>query len=436
MPLGHLSRVLLVVASCAAISVYAQTADRVVPTDEVKTRVVVRENASGTSDDRGSLRPGESAELLGSVPNWYRVRLTNGVEGFVSKRWTRILSAGAPTPVGGPSFTVDVVDVGTGLGVLVRGPDFTLVYDGGSNDDQALGDDNRMLAFIREVAPTLTTIDHVILSHPHTDHVLLLPDLFANYEVRHVWDSGRVNDICGYRAFIEAVRTEPGVAYHTAVQNGGTRNYTFTEKQCGEGGGKLPAVTLPVRLSAVIDNAPVQLGQAASMTMLYADGGNHGSFNENSLVVRLDLGTRRILLMGDAEAGGRKSPSVAPSTSSIEGTLLACCLQGIAADVLIVAHHGSRTSSRTAFLDGVMASTFVVSSGPMKYQTVVLPDGDVIAELGTRGQLFRTDVNDAACRTATTKIGPDADDRPGGCNNVRLSLSPTGVSTDYFRGPN
>jgi competence protein ComEC len=265
--------------------------------------------------------------------------------------------------------------------------------------------------------------------------VLLLPDLFANYEVRQVWDSGRVNDICGYRAFIEAVRTEPGVAYHTAVQNGGTRSYTFTEKQCNSGA-KLPQVTLPVSLSTIIDNVPIQLGQAASMTILYADGGNHGSFNENSLVVRLDLGTRRILLMGDAEAGGRKSPSVPPTTSSIEGTLLACCLQGLAADVLIVGHHGSRTSSRTAFLDGVMASTFVVSSGPMKYQTVVLPDGDVIAELGLRGQLFRTDVNDAACRTAMNKIGPAGDDRPGGCSNVRVSLSPAGLSTAFFRGPN
>jgi competence protein ComEC len=435
MQLARLLRVLLVLVATAAISLHAQTADHVVPTDEVKTRVVVRENASGTSDDRGSLRPGQSAELLGSVPNWYRVRLANGVEGFVSKRWTRIVSAGAPTPAGGPSFTVDVVDVGTGLGVLVRGPDFTLVYDAGSNDDQALGDDNRMLAFIREVAPTLTIIDHVVLSHPHTDHVLLLPDLFANYEVRHVWDSGRVNDICGYRAFIEAIRTEPGVAYHTAVQNGGTRSYTFTEKQCGSGA-KLPQVILPVSLSTIIDNAPVQLGQAASMTILHADGGNHGSFNENSLVVRLDLGTRRILLMGDAEAGGRHSPSVLPASSSVEGKLLACCLQGIAADVLIVGHHGSRTSLRTAFLDGVMASTFVVSSGPTKYQTVVLPDGDVIAELGLRGQLFRTDVNDAACRTATNKIGPDSDDRPGGCTNIRVSVSPTGVSTAFVGGPN
>ena len=144
---------------------------------------------------------------------------------------------------------------------------------------------------------------------------------------------------------------------------------------------------------------------------------------------------RRILLMGDAEAGGRQSPSVPPTASSIEGTLLACCLQGLSADVLIVGHHSSRTSSRTAFLNGVQASTFVVSSGPTKYQTVVLPDGDVIAELGLRGQLFRTDVNDAACRTATTKVGPDADNRPGGCTNIRVSVSSSGVSTSVLSGP-
>lgn len=139
--------------------------------------------------------------------------------------------------------------------------------------------------------------------------------------------------------------------------------------------------------------------------------------------------------MGDAEAGGRQSPSVPPTSSSIEGTLLACCLQGLAADVLIVGHHGSRTSSRTAFLNGVMASTFVVSSGPTKYQTVVLPDGDVIAELGLRGQLFRTDVNDTACRTATTKTGPDGDQRPGGCTNIRVSVAPNGVTTEILANP-
>ncbi len=62
---------------------------------------------------------------------------------------------------------MDVVDVGTGLGILVRGPDFTLVYDGGSNDDLAQGPANRMLAYIKAVAPDLKTIYHMILSHPH-----------------------------------------------------------------------------------------------------------------------------------------------------------------------------------------------------------------------------------------------------------------------------
>jgi hypothetical protein len=84
--------------------------------------------------------------------------------------------------------------------------------------------------------------------------------------------------------------------------------------------------------------------------------------------------------------------------------------------------------------DGVQAATFIVSSGPMKYQTVVLPDGDVITELGTRGQLFRTDVNDGACRTATNKTGPDSDDRPGGCTNIRVSVSSAGISTSAFSG--
>jgi beta-lactamase superfamily II metal-dependent hydrolase len=114
--------------------------------------------------------------------------------------------AGPPPPTTAPTFTIDVVDVGTGLAVLVRGPDFTLVYDAGSNDDLARGANNRMLAFMQAAAPTLTTIDHMILSHPHRDHVELLPDLFGSYSVRsgvglgtdqrHLWlsripDSGK-----------------------------------------------------------------------------------------------------------------------------------------------------------------------------------------------------------------------------------------------------
>ena len=60
----------------------------------------------------------------------------------------------------------------------------------------------------------------------------------------------------------------------------------------------------------------------------------------------------------------------------------------LAAQVLVVGHHGSRTSSRRAFLDAVGASVFVVSSGPKKYRGVVLPDTDVIANSRAEGSCF------------------------------------------------
>jgi len=414
-------------------------ADGVVPSSQVTARVVVRAGASSGSADIGSLRPGERAELLGSMPGWYRVQLSNGTEGFVSKRWTQVVPAaatGGTTPAHGTpagNYTLDVVDVGTGLGILVRGPDFTLVYDGGSNDDLARGSSNRMLAFIRAVAPTVTTIDHLILSHPHRDHVELLPDLFGAYEIKQVWDSGRVNDICGYRAFIKAIHDEAGVQYHDALQDFGTQDFSFTAAKCY--GEDLPASTITLSLSTRINQVPVPLGQNASMTFLHADGAPHPNINDNSLVVRLDLGDARILLVGDEQAGGRTSPTVAPTPTSVEGNLLSCCATELAAKLLVAGHHGSKTSSRQAFLNQVGASTFIVSAGPTKYGSVVLPDQEVITELQSRGPVFRTDLNDLTCGSNTAKIGPDNDGRAGGCDNVRVQVSATGaLQVDYWRG--
>jgi beta-lactamase superfamily II metal-dependent hydrolase len=356
-------RVLLVFAAIVWLLSTQARADGVVPTDDVKSSVVIRKSASAGSARVGSLRPGDKADLLGSLPNWHRIKLADGTSGFVPKRWTRVIanSTAAPTTA---VYTMDVIDVGTGLGVLVRGPDFTLVYDGGSNDDLARGPANRMLAFIKAVAPSLTTIDEMILSHPHRDHVELLPDLFAAYQVREVWDSGRVNDICGYRAFLTAVRDEPGVRYHNALQDFGTQGFSFAAATCY--GQTLPAATLQLTLSSRITEAPIPLGSGASMTILHADGAPHPNVNDNSLVVRLDLGTTRVLLMGDGEAGGRQDPSVAPTTISVEGLLLACCAADLAARVMVAGHHGSKTSSRRAFLDAVSAAVFIVSSGPTK----------------------------------------------------------------------
>lgn len=125
------------------------SAEVVVPSADVVSRVVVRASASSQSADIGSIGPGWAAELLGSVPRWYRVRLDVGVEGFVSKRWTQVIPWAAAT-----AFTVRMVDVGTGLGVVVTGEDFALVYDGGSNNHLDRGERNRMLGYLQRPAAT------------------------------------------------------------------------------------------------------------------------------------------------------------------------------------------------------------------------------------------------------------------------------------------
>ncbi|MGC1955812.1 MAG: SH3 domain-containing protein [Gammaproteobacteria bacterium] len=60
----------------------------VTPSDRVTTRLNVRSAPSATAAIVGTLRPGEAALFLEDVPHWYRVRLDDGAEGFVSRAWS------------------------------------------------------------------------------------------------------------------------------------------------------------------------------------------------------------------------------------------------------------------------------------------------------------------------------------------------------------
>ena len=333
------------------------SAQEVRPDARVVRNVVVRVAPDTSSEAVGALRPGDSAELQEDLPRWYRVLLRNGVSGYVTKAWTRSDRDKSLLAASGV-YKVHVIDVGTGLAVFAEGPDFTLLYDAGTQDDLADGEDNRVLAYIRAVRPGLQKLDHVILSHPHKDHLELMPDIFDAFAVRNVWDSGRVNKTQGYCRFLKKVVAEPGLQYHDAIASNATRTVNFTGSRCSG------AVTL--RQAERMPATPVRLGANAAMSFLYRDATAHSDPNENTVVVRLDLGGGRVLLAGDAEAGARQTPSVPPQPQSIEGQLLACCAAALKAEVLVVGHHGSLTSSRKAFLNAVGASIFVISSSRMR----------------------------------------------------------------------
>jgi beta-lactamase superfamily II metal-dependent hydrolase len=408
----------------------------------VQRHVTVREAPASDSDAVDFVEPGDRLDLLdeGERRNgYYHVRLPDAREGWVYYTFVRPVpeaggaAAAAPAAPAPGTYRIHSIDVGTGLAILVEGADFTLLYDAGSNDDTAREQGNRVLAYLRAVRPGLQRIDHLVLSHPHKDHSELMPDVVAAYDVGNIWDSGSVNPICSYRALLQNVAAESGSTYHHATGRPGAHSVSFEAKTCY--GRPLPAATVTiVRAEPITIGQLVRLGNGAGMTVLHANGNQTNQFNEASVVVRLDLGRRRLLLPGDAEAGGRRPPSDAPNPASIEGELIACCAQALRADILVAGHHGSKTSSRTAFLDAIGASQYIVSAGPTKYATVTLPDREVVDALDRRGTVWRTDLDDPACKTNAAKIGPDNDNKPGGCDNVRILIDAAGnVAADYFR---
>jgi beta-lactamase superfamily II metal-dependent hydrolase len=338
-------------------------------------------------------------------------------------------------PVAG-EYRVHLIDVGSGLSILVQGADFALLYDGGTSDDFA-GDEahpgkSPLVAYLRTAlgpsgppgcrppgepagaAGASITIDHLVLSHPHMDHANLLDEVLACYDVDHVWDAGAVNHADFYRDFWRAVAAEPGVAVHTAgAPPLGQLRFI---------NGTLVHVPRRVPWTSFAAGHRQPLGAGAAFTVLHTDPGRRTGFNQSSVVLRVELGGAALLLMGDAESGARGSPRSAPG--GVESRLLKEQRRAIDADVLQVGHHGSATSSRVAFLRAVSPRIALISAGPRRFGEVTLPDVAVVDALESVGaRVYRTDENDAGACPAGEGIGGGAQG-PGGCDGNVVIIGP------------
>lgn len=326
--------------------------------------------------------------------------------------WKRIeTAADLPPPPAPGAYHVHLIDVGTGLAILVRGADFAMLYDAGTNDrdERPL----RVLAYLAAVlgpsgddqcgtpAPARRTIDHVVLSHPHLDHASALELVVHCYDVPEFWDSGRVHDTVFYRELLAGLARSVVTRYHTAAEVPAEHRVAV----------KGLDVTLP-RWERFSEGDAVELGADARFTILHANPKGGDDPNQSSVVLAVDLGGVRLLLVGDAESGPRRDPSEPPG--DVEEFLIDAHAEMLRADILQVGHHGSKTSSRRAFLEAVRPTLALVSSGPKRYGKTTLPDREVIEELGRIGAtVLRTDERDGAC-PVTGRIGGDRG--PGGCD--------------------
>lgn len=338
--------------------------------------------------------------------------------------WKRVATTAdlPPAPTAG-TYQLHLIDVGTGLAVLVRGADFAMLYDAGTNDPgekpmrvlaylaATLGPSGDDLCVPTPPAPTQRrAIDHVVLSHPHLDHASALDLVVHCYDIPHFWDSGHINHTVFYRELLAGIAKSSSTTYHTAADVPPDSGVEV----------KGLAIKMP-RWQRFSESDVVELGQGARFTILHANPKGGSDPNQSSVVLALELGGARVLLVGDAESGARKDPT--HPVGDVEAHLIDHHAKTIRADILQVGHHGSKTSSRRGFLEAVKPKLALVSSGPKQYSRTTLPDREVLEELTRIGAtVLRTDEHDSKGCPVAGRIG--GDDGPGGCDSWVIEIAP------------
>jgi competence protein ComEC len=271
-------------------------------------------------------------------------------------------------------LVVTFLDVGQGDAAVVEAPGgAVMLVDGGGARDGMFDPGARIVEpFLR--ARGIGRIDIVALSHPHPDHLNGLHRVLERFAVGGLWSSGDDGRNPEYHRLIRTAHRR-GIATPTVTaQPLGRARVEPLGPFYGDDIGKPPGLTV----------------------------------NDASLVFRVGWAGRGVLFSGDLEADG-------------EGELAGRrdAGQAVAADVLKVPHHGSRTSSSDELLDAVAPSLAVVSLGWRNQFR--FPAAEVVARYAARGvRLLRTDRDGAVTVRISTAGAIDvrcergcADAQPG-----------------------
>lgn len=229
------------------------------------------------------------------------------------------------------------IDVGHGTSVVLRSGDDVWLYDCGR-----LGNDVGSSRDIDGVLWSLgvTRLDGILLSHADSDHFNALPGLIRRFA-------------------IDRIVTPPGMLDEPETALDDIR-------------AAIRAADLPV---VQISRGEAIAGKSVTMQVLHPPAIRiDGSDNANSLVVRIDIGGRSLLLPGDLEPPGTDvllaQPRPAPG------------------GVLMAPHHGSLRMDAGAVLDWGRPSQTIVSGGRRAAKPEVT---DILASRGSGVHVTFTD---------------------------------------------
>ena len=248
--------------------------------------------------------------------------------------------------LGEKPFEIVFMDIGQGDGALLAFPNGkTMLIDAGDRNPHFDYGERVVLPYLRRRG--IRRVDVVVASHAHNDHIGGLASVLEQLEVGHYVDAGQLAESSASRRLHEMV-VERGVRYHRVASG---------DSLTGLGG-----------VGALILHP--------SAVFVDSSGHSPSGLNNGSLVVRFDYQGTRVLFTGDAER-------------ETDDSILAWG-ERLRSDLLKVAHHGSRTSSTSAFVRGVDPRHAVVSVG--EFNRFGHPADEVMARYEEHGTaVYRTD---------------------------------------------
>jgi len=203
----------------------------------------------------------------------------------------------------GSHLAVYFFDVGQGDATLLAGPDFTILIDAGRHNR------SEVVPYLRQAG--VKSIDLLIGTHPHADHIGQFPQVLESFAVQDVWLCGNSSNTLTFSRAVDAI-AQSGAGYH--------------EPRAGE--------------AYRIGSSYIEVLHPTELT---------SNLNDSSISVRVTFGEVAFVFTGDAEAKGE--------WEMVERGM------PLSAQILKMGHHGSRTSSHTGFLGAVRPKVAIYSCG-------------------------------------------------------------------------
>ncbi len=297
----------------------------------------------------GELKAGELLELLDSAKQTnahYRVKIMGtSIEGWIYRSLARKMPGELPRFLAdAEGVEVHIVDVGAGLGCIIRTPDDKyIIYDGGNG--------HHVHKYLRSIYPTGNDIELVIASHTDSDHWEGFEPIARDYNIKNALITSYRPD--GLPTTVEngkkALEQEPGIYLRDLV------DYP----------------TAPD--SMIYDDHGLKLrflsgfGDYDSLFGAKIQKDASKLRNAASIVIKLEYAGRSVLFTGDAvgleECEDKQRCDCDYTCISTEKFLLDTVSHLLESDVIIAPHHGARNASCPDFIEAVNADYAIFSAG-------------------------------------------------------------------------